>query len=450
MRRIFKEEKEYITFEDKAFAFLEKYLPEFGNTRNILIIILKFIIRVFSEFKEDECISRASSLAFTTLLALVPVTALSFSLFAAFSAVSSEGPSVDNFLYSFLIPKIGNEILSYVKDYSKNAAQLSFIGVIFLIVSAVSLLNTIQYCFNRIWGVVETRSFINKLLAFWGVVSLGPLLIALSIFLGANLQSILNQHSKNIPILRELFSQGGMSSVVIYILIPPVLNWSAFFLAYKFMPNTYVTFKAAFFGAAASSAMWEVAKQLFSYYVSAASTYGQIYGKLSILPLFLLWLFLAWAIVLLGSEISYTVQNPLDRRRDIAKSLEQNPNKEMLGIKCMIAIGENFSKGADSPTISELAEKLLVGEDIAMQICNKLETANLLVANKNETPKYYLTRDPRNISTEDIVLAMRGDVLLTPSNQEDEISKKLSEIFNSANKQISEILKAKSLKSLID
>ncbi len=244
------------------------------------------------EFRYDECLLRAQALSFSALLALVPLMAISFSVISL--ASSGAQAKLQAFLFEHLIPASGSAVTEHIAAFSQRASTVGLVGLVFLILTAVGLFATIEHTFNAIWGVTRRRSPMARFLAFWSIITLGPSLLGVSIYLTAS--------------VREMVSVPVFQRTTAY-LLPLVLTWAAFTWLYVLAPHTRVRLKPALIAGVAAGSLWEAAKYAFDYYASLAVAVSKIYGSLGILPLFLAWLFLSWVIVLFGAELSYTLQH---------------------------------------------------------------------------------------------------------------------------------------------
>ncbi len=255
---------------------------------------------VFLEFTKNQCLQRASAMAYATLLALVPLITLTLSLFARFVEMSNIKTAVFNKIVAHFIPKTGNSLFDTVSEhldqFVANAAAINVLGVIGLALTSVSLFTTVENSFNYVWKVQTQRSFFARYNIFCGMIIGIPLLIGGSLYLSYffNVQSLW----RAFPLLEKVATAG----------FPVLLTWAAFILIYHQVPFTKVYWRPAILGGLVAGTLWEMAKVGFGVYVAKAVNINMIYGSLGVLPLFLVWLYLTWAIALLGAQISYVAQ----------------------------------------------------------------------------------------------------------------------------------------------
>ena len=243
-------------------------------------------------FVEARCLQAAASLAFTSLLSLVPLLTVTIVLFSNFPAFADLGSEFKNFLLQNLLPeKAGKIIATYALQFSEKAANLTLIGTTLLVLGAVSMLLTIEETFNGIWGVRRKRGLLTRLITYWTVLTIGPLLLAGSVFAGSYLLSVSLGLVNNPPWLREI----GLR------VLPLVLLGLLFGLLYLAIPNRRVKPLHALLGGFIAALAFVLMQRAIGYYITRFPTYTLIYGTFAALPIFLLWLHLSWVIILLGA-----------------------------------------------------------------------------------------------------------------------------------------------------
>ncbi len=261
--------------------------------------IKKYALYIWQRGQQDSVRQWAASLTYTTLLAIVPLFSVSFAIFSAFPAYKNLKSDIQNYILSYLLPEAGSQIKESFESFVSSTGSLTAIGVIFLVVTSVLLLLTINTAFNRIFHVKRDKAIVPKLLMFWAVLTLVPL------FLGAGMSML--------PILQNLFIDNlGESSKFInswldsliksrYIL-PLLLETIALLILFMAVPNTYVPFKDAIKGALIGAVALEILKLGFAFYLKN-SNYSTIYGTFATVPIFFIWLFLCWNIILFSAVI---------------------------------------------------------------------------------------------------------------------------------------------------
>ncbi|MCC6278027.1 MAG: YihY family inner membrane protein [Oligoflexia bacterium] len=257
---------------------------------------MKQLIRQFwKKAQHDLVFTQATALAYTSLVSLVPMLAVAFFLFKAFGGFQILETRLQTFIQANLAPSFGEQLSGYVFGFMKNvhAGAVGTFGVIGFMFTAVSTLATIEKTFNLIWGVKRDRPWGQKIMTYWSLVTIGPVLLGFSFVLSSQAVGWLQSDS------------GEISKVLVWMaaLAPNLTSGILFTLLYFFMPNVAVNLKDAAKAGFVTGIVFEIAKLLYaSYAARAVSTYS-VYGSLAIIPIFLLWLYVVWLIVLFGAEL---------------------------------------------------------------------------------------------------------------------------------------------------
>jgi len=249
---------------------------------------------VVTRFLADECRQNAASLTYTTLFAVVPMMTVVFSILAAIPSLKHVSTDIQNFIFKHFIPDTGIKIQNYLSDFSTQASNLTIVGVFMLFVTAVMMLVTIEKAFNQIWKAKQPKQSVVGFLRYWAVLSLGPFLLGAAFAVSSYLNS-LRAFSDAEELVGALFS--GLQ------ILPFIFTGLAFSLLYIAVPNCRVPVKAAFGAGFFAAVLFELAKNMFTFFVSDFSSYQLIYGAFAAFPLFLLWVYLSWMIILLGVEV---------------------------------------------------------------------------------------------------------------------------------------------------
>ena len=260
---------------------------------------LDFAVRVAQKFHADRLLRHAAALSFSSLLALAPMLAIGFAMLSLFSGLEASGAELEQFIFRFLEPAAGDGVREYLNQFAADAGRLTLIGLALFLVTALLLLNTIEQSFNDIWGVREGRSITQRLTVYWTMVTLGPLLMGASLSISTYVltSSVL-----------EAFELGTQVRSAGLTLLPFLFQMMAFALLYLFMPNVKVSFKHGLAGALVATILFEISKRLFGFYIVNFNNYEVVYGALASLPIFLIWVFLSWAVTLIGAEVVSVLQ----------------------------------------------------------------------------------------------------------------------------------------------
>lgn len=273
--------------------------------------IYHFTKNVFFRFINDGCTYRASALTYTTLLALVPLMLMMVLVLAAFPDFSSWGQTIQDFIFSNFIPATGDVIQSYIGGVIKQAGQLSAVGLVFLLITAVLMLFNIEQAFNVIWRVDKKRNGLSAFLLYWALLTLSPILMGLSL--------VISSYVISMSVIAGAVAKYGLIKIALPIL-PFILAVIAFTILYVAIPNCRVPLRYGFLSAVFTAALFEIAKSLFTLYLMSSRTYQVLYGALATVPIFLLWIYISWTIILFGAvmchaltyRLSYYSQNKLD------------------------------------------------------------------------------------------------------------------------------------------
>jgi len=245
---------------------------------------------------EDRLPQVSASLTFTTVLAVVPVLTVAFALLAAFPVFREFRGQIESFLYQNLIPggNISDSVSRYIGQFSKSARGLTALGLGGLMVTSVLTMLTVEDALNAIWRVKRRRPIAQRVLVFWAVLTLGPVLIGASLSVSSYLISISMGYVGNLP-----FGVGMLIS-----LVPVLLSALAFAFLYMAVPYAYVEWRDAFVAGIVAAVAFEIAKRGFGYFITHIPTYTAVYGTFAVFPLFLLWMYVSWLVTLLGATIA--------------------------------------------------------------------------------------------------------------------------------------------------
>ena len=279
------------------------------STKQSLIQLFDLPIAVAKRFRSDRLTRHAAALSFSSLLALAPMVAIAFSMLSLFSSFEQLGSAFEEFIYSFLIPAAGEELKQYIEQFAGQAGKLTIIGLVFFLLTALLLLFSIEESFNDIWRIKKGRSMTARITVYWALVSLGPLLMGASLTISTYVLSL--TVSSGAGFASQVESLGA-------ILLPFLFEMLAFLLLYLVMPNVRVSLIHALCGAFVASLLFELTKRGFALYIVNFGNYEVVYGALSTLPIFLIWIYLSWVVALVGAELVAEMQ----QRKMFASSLQ--------------------------------------------------------------------------------------------------------------------------------
>jgi len=254
---------------------------------------------VWKHFQEDRCLEEAASLSYTSLLAMVPLLAVIFGVVAAFPVFSQVSEKLQTFIFANFLPAAGDQIEPYLSTFLESVSSLTLPGTIFLIITALLLMFRIEVAFNRIWRVDRARTLLNRIVMYWAVLTLGPILTGAAVALSA--QNVITN-----LVIGEGLAPGWYHLGIFF------LSWMVFTMFFVLVPNRRVQFRDAVVGAFLSTVLFDVAKLGFVAYVSNAN-YSVIYGALATIPIFLFWLYIVWAVILFGASLAASLTTFSDK-----------------------------------------------------------------------------------------------------------------------------------------
>ncbi|RAM63076.1 YihY family inner membrane protein [Herbaspirillum rubrisubalbicans] len=263
-----------------------------GLTRQQLSDLLRFAGR---RLREDRLPQVAGSLTFTTILSLVPMLTIALALFTAFPLFSTFRASLEAYFVDNLMPKgVANTILGYLNQFAAKSARISAVGGVLLILTSVLTMSTIESVFNQIWRVKKSRPLVQRVLVYWAIITLGPLLIGVSISVTSYLSTATGGAVKSLPWLGASF----------YTLVSLMFSTLAYTLLYSTVPNQTVDWRDAAAGGLLAGIGLEIAKRLFAAYILKFPTYTMVYGTVAVLPIFLVWIYMMWMVTLFGALLT--------------------------------------------------------------------------------------------------------------------------------------------------
>jgi membrane protein len=269
------------------------------SIKKVLLQLLDLPIEVLKRFQRDRLNRHAAALAYSSLLALAPMLAIAFLMLSMVPSFAELSSSLEEFIVQFLVPAAGEDLRQLIEQFAGQAGKLTFVGVLFFMLTALLLLFNIENSFNDIWGVGQGRTPTNRLTVYWALLSLGPVLMGASLVISTNLLSLTAAAGAEIGV--QVKPLGNL-------VLPILFEMLAFLLLYLIMPNVRVSLKHALAGAIVASILFEVSKRLFGLYIMKLSNFELVYGALSTLPIFLVWVYFSWGIALIGAEVVAVLQ----------------------------------------------------------------------------------------------------------------------------------------------
>ncbi|WP_198343272.1 YihY/virulence factor BrkB family protein [Oleiphilus messinensis] len=341
----------------------------------------RIIYAVGRDLVNGQLTLHAMSLVYTTLLSMVPLLALSFSVLKTLGGHNELTPLLENAFSPFgeQGPEIVANILGFV-DRIK-VGVLGSVGLALLVYTVISLVQKIERSFNFIWRVPQLRSIGQRFSNYLSVIVIGPLLVASAIGATASIMS-----SSIVQALVAIEPFGSMILLLIKF-APFFFMIGAFTFIYIFMPNTSVDFRSALIGGIAGGMAWQTCGLLFASFVVSSSDYQAIYSGFALGIILLIWIYLNWMILLLGAAISYYVQN--SEKICKASKVHSSPRlDERIGLAVMFRVAKRFDRGETSYKISELERQLSAPPQITRRVTDNLVNSGMLAISGDRSDRY--------------------------------------------------------------
>lgn len=415
------------TFIEKVKIFFSHDLwhidpRELTRWRLILLRQVQLVTLVLRDFQSDGCLLRASALTYTTLLSIVPLLALMVSVLKGFGVQNVLEPLI---LKNLAVGSV--EVVSNIFRYIENThfGRLGTLGLIFLILAVLALLSNIEKSFNHIWRVKETRSLLRRFSDYFSVVLLSPLFILAAVSMSSSLQSqTLVQHLLETAVIGEVV-------LLLFKLLPFLAMWAAFVFLYLFMPNTRVRFVSALIGGVFGGTLWQLVQWGYVHFQVGVAKYNAIYGTMAALPIFIVWLYVSWVIVLLGLELTYALQNAKTMRQELGEEQINFASRQRLALTVLLLVGEAFYAGQPAWTRERLCSELKIPSRKASELLADLVRLGLLVAVQDESGEltgYQPGRAPDQLPLRELVESLRTDGADCPQGYRLPASQEVSEV----------------------
>jgi membrane protein len=339
---------------------------------------------------EDRIPQVAGSLTFTTMLSLVPLATVAFALFTAFPIFGSFQMSLQDFLAAHLMPtQFNDQIFKYLNEFASKAKGLTTMGMIALFVTSVMTMMTVESAFNVIWRVRKPRPFAQRVLVYWAVITLGPILIGFSL----SISSYLFTRSMTFSAAQR---------------VTPLIDWAltgaalpltalAFTMLYVYLPNCRVEWRDAVVGGVGAAIAFELAKRGFGYYIRRVPTYTAVYGAFATVPMFLLWMYLSWFITLAGAMVASALpairigqfHRPRFAGSDLFDALE-----------LLARLSEAREAGKRGYSLPDLARMLRRDMDTTISLLDKLEEIEWIARLQEDgsRPCFLLLANPNQVT----------------------------------------------------
>jgi len=345
---------------------------------------------------------RAMSLVYTTLLSIVPLLAVSFSVLKGFGVHNQIEPLLMNFLQP-LGPK-GEELSDNIIGFVENVrvGVLGSLGLLFLFYTVVSLIQKVESSFNYVWQVERLRGFAQRFSSYMSVVLIGPVLLFAALGVTAT--------AMNNTLVQQLMNVEPFGDLIVSFsrLVPYLLVIAAFIFIYMFIPNTRVKFLPAFVGGVFAGVLWQSSGWAFAAFIATSSNYAAIYSSFAILVLLLIWLYLNWLILLLGAQVAFYIQYPQYMSRRPVQLRLSNRLRERLALQIMFMVADHHLNRRDPWTLDDLVHDLVLPIQPIHHVLQLMVGAGFLSETGDSPPAYLPRRDIETITLVELYEVVRS------------------------------------------
>jgi membrane protein len=376
-------------------------LHGYGLTGRIVTGVLRNAYAVLRDILSGQLTLRAMSLVYTTLLSIVPLIAVSFSMLKAFDVHKELEPHLFGLLEPFGDKGVefGTEIMTLVNNVNGNV--LGGIGLAFFVYTAISMVKKVEDAFNYVWYVTKPRSLAKRIVEYLAVLVIGSLsaaiaLKALASFLSQDLVVSIQDNSVIAPMV-----------TLTNALTPYLVVISIFTFLYTFMPNTVVKFRSALVGGVAGGVLWATTSKIFAAFLANSTDRQAIYASFAIAISMLIWLYLNWLILLIGSQIAFYFQNPAYLRIGRREPRLSNSMREHVALNIMFLVGKEFREPKQGVDLSSLSRSMRIPTITLAPITAGLETNGLITT--SEIEQILPGREMARIKLSDILAVVRSD-----------------------------------------
>lgn len=384
--------------------WLEDFDPEDRKQRG-LAGVLKWLYLVVHGFIKDQCLLRASALTYTTVLSIVPFLAVAFSISKGMGLQNSEGLRTLLLNISAGNTQTVDHILTYVNN--TNVGKLGTIGMATLLLTVGSVMGTIEKAFNSIWGVTQGRTMWRKFTDFFSVALICPIIYAVAFSVSVSMQSD--------TVVRKLMEYSAFSYAYLTLLkfLPLLMVTLMLLFLYVFIPNTKVRIPTGIVGAFIAAGLWKLMENVYVTYQVGAAKYNAIYGGFAQVPLFLVWVYISWVIVLLGVEICFALQNIKTFENELRADTATQEERDKLAALSMLLLTRQFYNHGGAVGLASISRQLKAPVRLVQNVMHVMRQAGLVVQTAEEEPSYALAVPPESIRMMDIILALASHRVTT-------------------------------------
>jgi membrane protein len=389
-------------YEQAAQWLWKDELRTLSAPRRWVIASVRVLVVLARQLVGGQLNLRAMSLVYTTLLSVVPLLAVSFSVLKGFGVHNQLEPVLLNFLAPLGAKgvEVSNNIIGFVENVK--VGVLGSLGLVFLLYTVVSLTQKVESSFNFVWQVERLRALAQRFSSYLTVILVGPVLMFTALGVTATVM--------NTSLVQYLISVKPLGEVIVLgsRLIPYLLVIAAFTFIYMFIPNTRVKLLPAVVGGVVAGVLWQTSGWAFAAFVATSTNYAAIYSGFAILILLLIWLYLSWMILLLGAQVAFYVQHPQYVTREPVRFDLSNRLRERLALQLMFMVADHHLNGRAPWTLDAFARHLGLPMQPVNQVLRLMMDTGFVAETNEEPPAYLPRRDIETIALADLLDVVRS------------------------------------------
>ena len=351
----------------------------------------RLIMHAIERFTKLSHTTRAAALTYTTLFALVPLMTVLYSVLSLLPSLQQGSGEIEQLLTDNLMPASGDALMGYLQQFSQQAQKLTVVGVVLLMVTAFMMLQAIENAFNQIWQLSSGRKGLSSFLLYWAILSLGPLMLSAGFGVSSYVASLGLWKEDWVP---------TSGTIALAFIIPYFFSFLAFTLIYWAVPNCNVLLKHAAMGGALASLLFEIGKEVFSAATTFFPSYQLIYGAFAAVPLFLLWIYVSWVVILFSAEVVYLLGLEAEGAGVVELTEHSEQEQLLLGLQILAQLQHKQIKG-EGQTFKMLQDKFQLTNKFSLRQALQLLINKKLVLGKtikrkrrhDDLVEYFLIRD---------------------------------------------------------
>lgn len=363
-----------------------------------LFLFLQAGYKITTSFFAHQGALRAAALTYTTILSLVPFLAIAFAVLKGFGVQNDLQPLLMRFAGDS--EETISKIISYVNN--TNVKTLGAVGLAILVLTVISLLSSIETAFNTIFGVEENRPFQRRFSDYLSVVVVGPVLLLAATSMNTSLQSQW--------LVRWLIDNTYLDSTILLLFrtVPFLFIWLAITFTYIFLPNTKVQLRSAVLGGILAGTAWQITQWVYFHFEVGMARYNAIYGTLAALPIFLIWVYTSWLIVLFGLEIVYAHQFRTTRAVHLGTGEQSITDRDVLVLSTLVLICRRFGSNESPAGPLQLSDELGITLNEMDSLLETLRNLHFIVKVSDEGSGWLPAHEPAAIKLDEVLTALRG------------------------------------------